>query len=283
MFDFLFTKKSNDVIEEKRKIKDINDFTPIFNHLYTELGINDLYKRPILYERLGSIARRYEVESAEEFIEMFKNSYSFYEEVIDAVTVNETYFFREIDSLEWLVEWISNENRDVKILSIPSSNGAEIYSILIMLDILNSQLLHKVKCVGIDVNNESIKKAKKGIYSERELHKLDERLKEKYFEKIENGYEIKSFLRSNTEFIDDNIFALSSDKYGSFDIVLSRNLFIYFDDLHRKKATETLLKMLKPGGYLVMGVTDRLYEISNLKKVSSFIYQKQKGVDSGKL
>lgn len=277
MFNFLFTKKKNEVIEEKRQVKDIDDFAPIFNYLYAELGINDLYKRPILYERLGSIARRYEVESAEEFIGMFKNSYSFYEEVIDAVTVNETYFFREIDSLEWLVKWISNENRDVKILSIPSSNGAEIYSILIMLDIMNKHLLHKVKCVGIDVNNESIKKAKKGIYSERELHKLNEQLKGKYFEKIENGYKIKQFIKNNTEFIDDNIFSLSTDKYGSFDVVLSRNLFIYFDDLHRKKSTEILFKMLKSSGYLVMGVTDRLYEISGFKKVSSFIYQKSMG------
>ena len=274
MFNFLFRKKKNEVIEDKRQIKDIDDFSPIFNYLYAELGINDLYKRPILYERLGSIAKRYEVETAEEFIDMFKKSYDFYEEVIDAVTVNETYFFREIDSLEWLVKWISEENKDVRVLSIPSSNGAEIYSILIMLDIINTQLLHKVKCVGIDVNNESIKKAKKGIYSERELHKLDGDLKDKYFEKTESGYEIKSFLKSNTEFINDNIFALSTDKYGSFDVVLSRNLFIYFDDLHRKKATEILYKMLKPGGYLMMGVTDRLYEKSGFKKVLSFIYQK---------
>lgn len=276
MFSFLFKKKKKDVIENRRVIKDISDFTPIFNHLYSELGISDLYKRPILYERLSSLAKKYEIESVEEFIGKLKENYDFYEEVIDAVTVNETYFFREIDSLKWLVKWIAKENRDMRLLSIPSSNGAEIYSILIMLDMMNNQLLHKIKCIGVDINNESIKKAKKGIYSERELHKLDDEIKYKYFEKTGSSYEIKSYLKSNTKFINDNIFTLSTDKYGSFDIILSRNLFIYFDDLYRKKATDVLYKMLKPGGYLVMGVTDRLCEHSNFKKASSFIYKKER-------
>jgi len=274
MFSFLFGKEKREPMKDEKKVKNIDDFSLIFNHLYSVLGINDLHKRPILYERLGTISKRYGIETAEDFVEMFKKNYDFYEEVIDAVTVNETYFFREIDSLQWLVKWIAKENRDIKVLSIPSSNGAEIYSILIMLDIENSQLLQKVKFVGIDINNESIKKAKKGIYSERELHKLDDELKSKYLEKTEKDYKLKSFLKNHTEFINDNIFHLSTSKYGSFDVILSRNLFIYFDDLHRKKATEILYKMLKPGGYLMMGVTDRLYENNGLKKVSSFIYQK---------
>ena len=106
------------------------------------------------------------------------------------------------------------------------------------------------------------------------MHKLNDELRYKYFEKTKDGYEIKPFLKKNTEFINDNIFALSTDMYGSFDAILSRNLFIYFDDLHREKATKILYEMLKPSGYLMMGVTDRLYENSGFKKVSSFIYQK---------
>lgn len=275
MFSFLFKHRKNEIIKEEYQVKDIDNFTPVFDYLYVELGISDLSKRPILYERLKFIARKYKIESANEFIKMLKNDFNFYDEVIDAVTVNETYFFRETDSLEWLIELISsNNNRDFRILSIPSSNGAEIYSIIMMLDIADRNLLHKVKFIGIDVNNKSIKQAKRGIYSERELHKLDENIKYKYFQKTESGYEIKCFLKNNTEFINDNIFSLSTSKYGSFDVILSRNLFIYFDDLYRKKATEILYKMLKPNGYLIMGVTDRIYENSNFKKITNSIYQK---------
>lgn len=275
MFSFLFKHRKNEIIEEEYQVKDIDNFTPVFDYLYVELGISDLSKRPILYERLKFIARKYKIESANEFIKMLKNDFNFYDEVIDAVTVNETYFFRETDSLEWLIELISsNNNRDFRILSIPSSNGAEIYSIIMMLDIADRNLLHKVKFIGIDVNNKSIRQAKKGIYSERELHKLDENIKYKYFQKTESGYKIKCFLKNNTEFINDNIFSLSTSKYGSFDVILSRNLFIYFDDLYRKKATEILYKMLKPNGYLIMGVTDRIYENSNFKKITNSIYQK---------
>jgi len=275
MFSFLFRKKKNEPIEDKRQIKQICDFTPIFETLYEEVGISDLSKRAILRERLNALVRRYEIETIEEFIEEFKSKGKLYEETIDAITVNETYFFREIDSLEWLVKWISEENRDIRLLSIPSSNGAEIYSILIMLDIMNSQLLHKVECIGVDINNESIKRAKNGIYNERELHRLDDRIKHRYFEKDKNYFKIKSFLKSNIKFINDNIFTLSIKEYANFDIILSRNLFIYFDDLYRKKATEVLCKVLKPGGYLIMGVTDRVYEMRDLKKVSSFIYKKE--------
>lgn len=275
MIKKFFSKRvETEPVVEKREIKEIEDFTEIFDVIYGELGINDLHKRPILYDRLGSIAKKYEVETSDEFIELFKKRDAFYEEVIDAVTVNETYFFRELDSLEWLVNWIKSENRDIRLLSMPSSNGAEIYSILIMLHRLDSSLLQRVSCLGIDVNSESIKKAYDGVYSERELHKLSQDLKLKYFDS-DDGYRVKNYLKDRVEFVNDNIFTLSSTKYGKFDVVLSRNLFIYFDDIHRKKATEILYNMLKPGGYLIMGVTDRIYGVVEFKKVSSFIYQKK--------
>jgi len=275
MFKKLFNKKERVVTAEieRREIKSIDDYTEIFKSIYEELGINNLHKRPILYDRLGSIAKSYEVDTSDKFIEMFKKKDAFYEEVIGAVTVNETYFFRELDSLKWLVEWIKSQNRDIRVLSIPSSNGAEVYSILIMLDRVDSSLTQRVNCVGIDVNSESIKKAYRAVYSERELHKLDQDTKLKYFEKGD-GYRLKDYFKERVEFINDNIFSLSSSKYGEFDVVLSRNLFIYFDDLHRKKATEILYNMLKPGGYLIMGVTDRLYDEVNFEKVLSFIYRK---------
>ena len=276
MLDKLFNKKNKitKAAESKqREIKSIDDYTEIFKTIYEELGISDLHKRPILYDRLSLIAKNYEIETSEKFIEIFRKKDAFYEEVIDAVTVNETYFFRELDSLEWLVDWIKSQNKDIRVLSIPSSNGAEIYSILIMLDKIDSSLIQKINCIGIDVNNESIKKAYKAVYSERELHKLDQDTKLKYFKKSDR-YMLIDELKNRVEFINDNIFSLSSSKYGKFDVILSRNLFIYFDDLHRKKATEILYDILKPGGYLIMGVTDRLYEGINFNKISNFVYKK---------
>lgn len=271
---FKFLHKRDKEVKTEIKVKEIDELDLVFDHLYNELGINNLYKRPILHDRLRYIAKKYKINTVQDFITKVKRDKTLYEEVIDAVTVNETYFFREVDNLQWLVEQISKENKDIKILSIPSSNGAEIYSLLIMLDMKNPLLLDKIKFIGIDINNVSIKKAQKGIFNERELHKLNDNLKSKYFNKSQKEYEIKDFLKNSVEFFNDNIFSLSTDKYGGFDIVLSRNLFIYFDTIHRIKASKILHRLLKPGGYLIIGVTDRMDKSSNFKQVANFIYQK---------
>jgi len=267
-------KENEESKEEMKVYEKIDNFDVVFKKLCDELGICDLSRRPILYERLNAIAKNHDISGIADFEREFDKGEKFKEEVIDAVTVNETYFFREMDNLNWLVEHIQDSDSNLKIMSMPSSDGSEVYSILIMLALKDEKLLNKVQFLGIDINSEVVQKAKDGIYNERGLHKLSEGIKERFFDKVDGLYCIKDFLKDMVEFKRDNIFELSSSKYGYFDVVLSRNLFIYFDSEHRKRASEALHKVVKPDGYLMMGVTDRLEDSVGFKKVHSFIYKK---------
>jgi chemotaxis methyl-accepting protein methylase len=99
--------------------------------------------------------------------------------------------------------------------------------------------------------------------------------KERYFTKINEEYRAKQLLSNcNIHFEAENIFELTPQKYGYFDIILSRNLFIYFDKSHRVEAAAKLCSMLNTNGYLIMGVSDRFESSSCFKKITGFIYKK---------
>lgn len=275
VFNFFFTKKRE---REESIVKQayipINDFSTVFEKLYILLGIDDLHNHPILIERLSKLAKEENIQSCEEFIDTMDKDKLFYQAVIDAVTVNETYFLREKHTLNWLVDYIVKNNRIIKILSMPSSSGEEVYSILLLLHKIDPKLLNNVHITGIDVNQKAIDKAKKGVYTERVLHRISEQDKKKYFLKSEDGFQIDKIFKKNTNFIRSNLFDLSSKTLGLFDIVLSRNLFIYFDETHREKATRTLLSVLKDNGILIMGHADIIKPNNSLIKLENSIYKK---------
>jgi chemotaxis protein methyltransferase CheR len=278
MFEFIFgndKSKNQEFAQDEVEYKKIEDFSSIFEYIYNNLGISELEKRRILQDKLNLLANNNGIHNVEQFLDKLKKRGKFYEDVIDIVTVNETYFFREMDTLKQVVEFVRLQNKKIRILSMPCSNGAEIYSILILLNETDSSLLQRVEITGIDICHECIRRAKEGVYTKRELHKLSLEQKERYFTKIDEEYRAKQFLSNcNVRFEAENIFELTPQKYGYFDIILSRNLFIYFDKSHRVEAAAKLCNMLNTNGYLIMGVSDRFEPSGCFKKITGFIYKK---------
>lgn len=276
MFDFLFSKKSEEVVPKEVKVERLEgDLTPFFEHIEAVLGIGSLHERSIVRSKLKQIAQKFTLSSVDVFIQEFDKKDKLYREVVDAITVNETYFFRELESLKWVVNRVVNSSKEYKILSIPSSKGAEIYSLCILLFEAAPQKVWQQKFVGIDVDKESLEKAKKGLFSEHELHRLDSVYRAKYFTPQDGLYAINADIKECVSFYEDNIFELSQGKYGTFDIVMCRNLFIYFDDYYINEALKHLHQIVADDGYLLMGVADRMTEQSYFKKINNFIYQKQ--------
>ena len=274
MFDFLFKEKIP--TPTKHIYTPISDFSKIFTYLYNKLGISDLEKRPIVQDRLSIIAQKYKLEKSEIFLEKLQKDTIFHQEIVDAVTVNETFFLRETENLEWLVEYIAKREEVTKILSIPSSSGEEIYSILLLLHSKDPKLLSKVEITGIDINQNAINKAIEATYSQRSLHYVTQDMKMNYFIKEENLYKVSSILKKQTTFKQKNIFELSAQEIGTFNIILSRNLFIYFDKVSRTKATNKLIELLAPNAILLLGHADILEDThTKLSKIKNSIYLNQ--------
>ncbi len=253
---------------------DFSNFELISEYIYTRSGIIDLDKRALVFTRLKQFAQESTIFNTSEFLNKMKQDEVFYQEVINIVTVNETYFFREYHELEWLIDYIKQSSKNIKILSLPSSSGEETYSILIMLDKANVDL-SRIEISGYDINSEAVKDAYSGYYNAHSLHKVNDETKDKYFEKTSNNlYQISKAFRNKTNFTQKNIFELS-DESNKYDIILSRNMFIYFDLDKRQEAVEVIIKLLKSNGIYIKGHADHIQTQEKLENIKFGIYKKR--------
>ncbi len=193
-----------------------------------------------------------------------------FEELMTLVTVNETYFFRENQQFEALVQNILPEihlkkykGEAIRILSAPCSTGEEPYSIVLHLLEDNKVVNERdIEIVGIDIDKNVIQKAMTGEYSERSLHELNDKLKSKYFDKKSLSYKIKSDYNGVVDFKVANVFDKANiQALGKFDVIFSRNMLIYFDDASRKEVAMTFYGMLNHGGYIMLGHAEYMSRI----------------------
>lgn len=210
-----------------------------------------------------------------------------FQELMNAVTVNETYFFREKDQFEVLADKILPElhkvlpaSKPIRILSSPCSTGEEPYSMILhILEEANIVEKRDIEVVGIDIDSTVIEKAKKAKYTERSIHAIPKGILAKWFKKKSLGYELIEDLHGSVDFQVANIFDKEQmRKLGKFDVIFSRNMLIYFDDASRKEVAMTFYDMLNPGGYVLLGHAEymsRIVSVFKAKKIdSTLIYQK---------
>lgn len=275
LFDWLNKKElQKEIKATPKRESDFSSFKSITDFLYEKSGIVDLDKRALTASRLQQYALSQDIYTTQEFLSQMKINDEFLQEIINIATVNETFFMREVKELEWLVGYIKNSHVNLKILSIPSSSGEEIYSILLLM-LINGIDLNRVSITGYDINSHAVQNAKQGEYDEYSLHKIDEAVRAKYFALNEsNHYEIVSSIRSHVSFEQKNIFDLTNET-KKYDIVLSRNMFIYFDDDKREKALDIISSLLKADGIYIKGHADHIKHHPDLEKIEYGVYKKR--------
>jgi len=210
-----------------------------------------------------------------------------FQELMNAVTVNETYFFREYDQFEVLVNHVLPElhksrpqNEPLRILSSPCSTGEEPYSIVLyLLEEANLIEERDVEIIGIDIDSNVIKKAQDGKFSERSVHAIPPVQLKSYFKKTGMSYNLIDDLVGAVDFKVVNIFDRSALRaLGKFDVIFSRNMLIYFDDASKKEVAMNFYDMLKPNGYVFLGHAEYMSRIVSVFKAKKFenslIYQK---------
>ena len=217
------------------------------------------------------------------------------EKFVNAVTVNETYFYREDHQLRCLSSDLLAERMRAKpagaslrIWSVPCATGEEPYSIAIwLLENWPEVDVHEIEIVGSDIDTRCVTAAQEGEYGARALMRLTPDLVSKYFEPAgPDRWRIVPELRDSVQFTAVNLMdPTETSRHGIFDVIFCRNVLIYFDDASRRLAAENLFDNLAPGGFLCLGHTESMSRISPLFEARRFtdaiVYQRPKGSAHG--
>jgi chemotaxis protein methyltransferase CheR len=217
------------------------------------------------------------------------------EHLVNAFTVNETYFNREDHQLrcmtsDLLADTVRAKKADepIRIWSIPCSTGEEPYSIAIwLMENWREVDSHNIEIVGSDIDTRALEAAAAGIYGERALMRLTKSVVERYFEPVDDGrYQIDPGLRNSIQFTRTNLIdPRDMERHRGFDLVFCRNVLIYFDDASRRMAAENLYDCLRPGGYICLGHSETMSRISPLFRVCRFpdaiVYQRPEADHGG--
>jgi len=232
-----------------------------------------------LEHRLQDISHQLGMKNIDELYSKAKVSIDglFKNLLLDLATNNETSFFRDIYVFKCLGKLIipsllqnsSNENnslsKPLKIWSAAASSGQEVYSIAMELDACKKKdpLFPEVSLFASDISDTILKRAREGVYSQLEVQRgLPVKNLIEYFEQIDsNQWRVKDFLRKQVEFRKLNLLE-SWMGIGPFDVIFCRNVLIYQNVENKKKVVEQFIKVLQPGGYLVLGAAESLFGIN---------------------
>ena len=200
--------------------------------------------------------------------------------MINAVTTNETYFFREYKHFEFLKDEILPKVKYEKFRcwSAAGSNGAEAYSIAMDIN-SNLSTYQNWEVVTSDINDNVLNFSKNGIYPLRYAKKIPQEYLERYCFKGQNEdegfFKINDKLKRNISFEHINLMEKKDFNIGKFDLIFLRNMIIYFNDEDKKIIVENIIKHLKVGGYLFMGHSESLYRITkSVVQIRPSIYKK---------
>jgi len=258
-----------------------NEFVTFQKLIFNEVGISlESSKKLLVQTRLLKRLLFYKFNSYLEYLRLVQINAQERTEMLNLITTNETYFFREIEQYEYFQKSIIPSHpykQKLRFWSAASSVGAEAYSAAMLLDSMMARSDWEV--VGTDINTEVVQKARVGLYPESWADKIPQALKKKYCLKGKGKHQGKFLidrgLTENMTFDVGNLLKFNSE-VGKFDIIFLRNVLIYFDDDTKQTVVDNVLKNLKMGGYFFISLTENLnmLHIPSLKQVDTSIYQK---------
>jgi chemotaxis protein methyltransferase CheR len=247
--------------------------------IYKKTGLFYEYgKKYYVQKRIENRASSFQMETLKEYYMMLKfaeDSSEFYQ-LINDLTVNETYFFRDFPQLRNFAEEVlpifekeKNLDKKIKLWSAACSTGEEPYTLsIILLEMLQRPELWNIQILATDINTEVLKSAKTGLYESRAIKDVPLEYLNKYFTRHQNKYMINLDVKKFVTFRPLN---LMDDKAMSnmngCDFIFCRNCLIYFDDVSRTKVVSHFYESLNPGGYLFLGHSESVGRISSDYKV----------------
>jgi len=204
------------------------------------------------------------------------------QELYEAITINETYFFRNQPQQDALIQKIIPELiqakynspfKKIRIWSAASSSGEEAYSIaMVIKEYIQPRFPQfSFEIVGTDISKEMLEKARNGFYNDYAIKNLPVNFLKKYFTKTARGFEISSDIKKYASFMELNLYDdIKIKTMQNFDVIICANVLIYFDVKSKIKVVNHLYNALNKGGYLFIGYSETLHGISQAFKLTSF-------------
>lgn len=253
------------------------EFMEFHKWVHKELGIDlTAYKQEQLNRRIKSLMGRVGVNSLEEYRDLIKKDEKHKQKFLDFITINVTEFFRNPDLFIELQQIIKDnllkDSNKLKIWSAACSIGCEPYSLAILLKRLTPNIKHNI--IATDIDSTILAKAKNGEYAETEMKNVTDEDRNKYFIKNNNLYKIKDEIKSLITFKKHDLICDNYD--DNFDLIVCRNVVIYFNNDVKKIIYSKFSNSLKTGGLLFVGATESIYNYKEygLEKLSTFVYKK---------
>lgn len=223
------------------------------------VGIDlDLYKSQQMDRRLHSLMSLWEVTSYDEYYRILLTNPIRLKEFIDKLTINVSEFFRNSDRFDVLRDKIIPElltkDAPLRIWSAGCSNGAEPYSVAIILRELTGARPHYI--LGTDIDAQILNKAVAGIYHPNEVRAVQPDILEKYFDFDGKAYAFNREIAADVHFKVHNL--LKDDFEKNFDLIICRNVVIYFTEQAKNTLYHRFWDSLKNDGYLFVGGTEPL-------------------------
>lgn len=241
-------------------------------------------KSYLLESRLMPVARKHGLKGLDELVNALRTrkEEALIVEVVEAMTTNESFFFRDIKPFDLLRDEVlppilekRAAKKHLRIWCAAASSGQEPYSIAIVLKELGAKLAGwNIDMVGTDISRDILKKAADGKYSQFEVQRgMPIQLLLKYFDKVDETWQIKDEIRKMVQYKYWNL--LDDLKgLGGFDIVYCRNVLIYFDAETKGRVLEGISKLMPEDGMLflggaetVLGVTDKFKPVPGQRGV----------------
>jgi len=189
-------------------------------------------------------------------------------ELVLKISIGETYFYRESPHLEAFAEVALPErlhkaplDGPLRILSAGCSSGEELYSLAIRIaERYGDGIYQRLLLQGVDLSAAAIKRARRGRYSKWSLRTLPDPLRQRYFRKDGEEYQVLDELRSRVLFEEGNLLEEANSLFlpGLFDIIFCRNVIIYLSDRAARSLLQQLHSALVPGGFLFLGHSETL-------------------------
>jgi len=261
------------------------EFEMISEFVRSRFGIN-LHegKRNLVISRLGNTIRELNLTSFTEYFQYLADASDDgpVVEMLNRLTTNHTYFYREEKHFEFLRSVVLPElapvssSQQVRIWSAGCSIGAEPYSIsMVLADYYGTRFEGKdVKVLATDISTKALTSAKAGLYQDGAVERMPEKWRKQYFTDRGQGFIVKTRLKEKVVFKRLNLLSKFPFK-DQFDVIFCRNVMIYFEEDVKRELVRQFYKALKPGGYLFIGHSEVIDKKSvDFKYVRPAVYKK---------
>ncbi len=234
------------------------------------------YKRPQMERRIRSFYAARGVHTLTDAFQQLRTDPAHLDELLDRITINVSQLWRNPEQWRVIQDQLLPElakRGQLRAWSAGSSYGAEAYTLAALCHAFMPAT--RTLITGTDIDRRVVDRARLGQFSDEDARAAPADLLEDGFDRIEGGWRAKLELRAITRFDVDDLLRVRP-RAASFDLVLCRNTVIYFAEPIRNEVHERLALSLRPGGYLVIGSTERIYAPASLGLTMQhpFIYKK---------